>query len=244
MSQANNVTILRANHDSATSFVHYWFGEVINDAISLGYNVTDLETDTSRLIPFQQSMQNDDPAIFFGGGHGDAPVFTGQDTEDILWIPNGLPGHSHSDSNVGIVQDRIVYLLSCVTGAGLGPAIGVQDNTFFIGYQDDFIWAGFSPGDLYSQGFMEASNAICAKILQGGTVIEAYNEGGRVFDEWIDYWQQSADPIASQVIGWMIHDRDVMVATGITPKQLATPVFPIVGVIAGVALLGLVALKN
>ena len=183
--------------------------------------------------------------MFIGGGHGAPNVFTGQDREDILWVAPGEPGHRHDDTNIDLVRDRIVYLISCSTWAGLGLEISsLSDNTQFIGHYQDYIFAGFEPGDIYSRGFMESSGEIARVLINRGTIIDAYNAGVAKFDEWIEYWQASDDPIAPDIIGWLILDRDSLITTGMQTQAEPKSIMPLVGTIVGFILLGLAVAKK
>ena len=210
MPNANTVLVINPNFDVPTSFIHLWANEVIIEAQQLGLNVINLDTEEARLPQFESSIANDDPILFFGNGHGAQKVFTGDQQNHILWIPTSEYGHN--DSNINLVQGRITYLLSCLTGTSLGPAIAAQENTGYLGYVEDFIFNGFEPGDEYSRGFGECSNAIMRVLLNGGTIQEAYDEGIRMFNLWIDIWEQSSDEGASFIISSLIHDRDALIA--------------------------------
>ena len=176
----------------------------------MGLNVINLDTTEARLPQFENAIVNDDPLLIMGNGHGMEQIFTGDQQTDILWIPNSYRGQT--DTNINLVEGRIVYLLSCLTGRALGPAIAAQDNTFYVGYVEDFIFNGFEPGDEYSRGFGECSNAIMRTLLNGGTIEDAYNEGIRMFNLWISIWEQSSDASAPFIISSLIHDRDALIA--------------------------------
>lgn len=228
MPNTDTVLILNPEFDEATSFTHYWANQVITVAQQLGLNVIALDKGNARLIQFQSSIAGQDPLFVYGNGHGIEQVYTAQNQEDILWVPSTFSGHTHTDTNINLVQNRIVYLLSCLTGAELGPAIGDQPDTYYVGYKEDFVFNGFTPGDEYSQPFGQCSNAIATRLLNGGTIEEAYDEGIKQFNHWIDVWEQSNDPSASFIISSLIHDRDALVMfPGMPPPPPPrTSIFP------------------
>lgn len=209
MPNSNAVLIANPSFDVATEFTNLWTREIINEALNLGLDTTALEGNDARLAQFQSALATKDPVLLIGAGHGSEEVFTGQDQEHLLWTPSDEWGHA--DSNVNIVESRVTYLLSCLTGQVLGPAIASQPDTYFIGYTEDFIFAGWDPGDKYSRAFGECTNAIAITLLRGGTLQDAYNEGIRMFDLWISIWQQSSDPSAPFVVSALLHNRDVLI---------------------------------
>ena len=228
MPNPNSVLILNPEFDLATSFTHHWTNEVINEAQQLGLNVVVLDGDEARLPQFESIIENNDPLFIYGAGHGSEEIFTGQNQENILWVPTNYPGHEHADSNVNLVRERVTYLLSCLTAQALGPAIAAQPNTYYIGYREDFVFTGFTPGDKYSESFKAGTNEIAKSLLRGKTIIEAYNAGIAKFDEEIIKWQQSFDSSAPFVVSALLHNRDVLVAigAGIPPQPAEITVRP------------------
>ena len=209
MPDTNAVLITNPRFDVATEFGYLWMREVINESLNLGLDTTALEETDAKLAQFQGALATKDPILVIGFGHGVQEVFTGQGQEHILWTPSVEWGHN--DSNVDLVRGRITYLLSCLTGQVLGPAIAAQPDTHFIGYTEDFIFAGFSPGDQYSHPFGECTNAIAKTLLKGGTLQEAYNAGIIKFDEEIAKWQRSMDPSAPFIVSALLHDREALI---------------------------------
>jgi len=220
MPNSDTILVVNPNFDIATSFIHLWANEIISEAQSLGLNVINLDTKNARLPQFENEIINSDPILIMENGHGIDWIYTGDEQTDILWVPNDYRGQT--DSNINLVRGRGNYMLSCLTGRALGPAIAAQDNTFYLGYTEDFVFTGFEPGDQYSQPFKECSNAIMRALLHGGTIQDAYAEGIRMFDLWIDMWEQSGDGSASFVIASLIHDRDALIALpGMVPPPPA-----------------------
>ena len=203
--------ITNPRFDTATDFTNLWTREVINEALNLGLDTTALEENDARLSQFQDAVISQDPILLIAAGHGVEEIFTGQNQEDLLWVPTTYSGHEHIDSNVDLVAGRVTYLLSCLTAQALGPEIAAQPDTYYIGYTEDFIFAGFSPGDQYSQPFGECTNAIARTLLRGGTLQDAYNEGIRMFDLWISRWQESSDPSAPFMVSALLHNREALI---------------------------------
>ena len=223
MPQTDTVLLAYADFDVPTSFIKVWSDELVAEAQQAGLNVGVLSGDDSTYLNFANALGNTDPLLLYAGGHGEKKIFTLQNQEHALWVPSVEWGHD--DSNINLVQGRIVYLLSCLTGQELGPAIAAQDNTEYLGYTEDFIFNGFEPGDQYSQAFGECSNVIMRTLMNGGTIQDAYNEGIRMFNLWIDIWEQSTDAGASFILSSLIHDRDALIALPGMP--IPPPIAPV-----------------
>ena len=58
--------------------------------------------------------------------------------------------------------------------------------------------------------------------------MDAYDEGIRMFNHWINIWEQSGDAGASFIISSLMHDRDVLIALpGMElPVQSEKGIFP------------------
>ncbi len=203
------VLIVNPRFDTATEFTNLWTKEVINEALNLGLDTTYLEGNDARLAQFQNALAVKNPLLVYAAGHGSEEIFTGQDQEHLLWVPSAEWGHA--DSNINIVSGRINYLLSCLTAQALGPAIAAQPNTYYIGYTEDFIFAGWDPGDKYSEPFKLATNEIAKTLLRGKSIEEAYNAGIAKFDEEIARWQESDDPSAPFIVSALLHDREALI---------------------------------
>lgn len=173
------------------------------------YDVTDLGGDLATKEELEATIAGKTPVFFHGGGHGDEKTFTGQDMEPVLQV--GV--------NEEVCAGMIVYLLSCLTGVELGPAIVKAGGWAYIGYTDVWGWvdedgAGDPYSDKYARGFYEGSNAIVISFLDGLTAEEAEKTGCDKYNEWVDYWTSSDDPNASECIHWLTHDRDNCVQLG------------------------------
>ena len=177
-----------------------------------GLEVTDLEGELATRVDLRLALDWKDPAFFAGVGHGSSTQFAGQ--YDAL----GRPDIMLDLGNADWMQGRVVYLLSCSTGKELLPKIIELGGTACIGYSEDFYWVVRDPnrpgGDPYARGFGSAVAAVVLTLLRGGDVSQAYNRSIETFDRYIEYWRNSEDPYAREVIKWLIFDRDATVALG------------------------------
>jgi len=139
---------------------------------------------------------------------GNSDIFTGQNLEHIFWTCNNKE-----------LRGRVVYLLSCITGAKLGPdMVNNKGAAAFIGYKEVFSWLQeeFQDPlkDPYGKAFFEPVLEIIYRLADGYTTREAYNASMAKWNSWIDYWTKSDDPYAPMILQLLIHDRDVQILLG------------------------------
>jgi len=64
---------------------------------------------------------------------------------------------------------------------------------------------------IYAKPFWESANQYMISLFGGRETEKAYMECYEKYNEWIDYWKESSDPYAAQVIGLLAYDRDILV---------------------------------
>ena len=122
-----------------------------------------------RRLPFQLSAPQSD--IIIGVGHGDKDSFTGQNEAVILEVGKYNPRE---------VKGKMIKLLSCQTGAVLGPDLIENGAKAFLGYVDDYIWVMDS--DLAAKPWADELACTCLlpvvdglnALLDGKTAGEAF----------------------------------------------------------------------
>ena len=196
-----------------------------------GLDVVDLEGDLASRVDLWLALDGKDPAFFTGVGHGSPTQFAGQ--YDALGRPDIMLDLGNADWMAG----RVVYLLSCLTAKELGPKIIEEGAISYVGYVADFYWVVMNPnrpgGDPYARGFGSATAAVVLTLLRGGDVGQAYNRSIETFDKYIEYWRNSEDPYAREVIKWLIWDRDATIALGDLQATVVEPRPPVVLIRAG-----------
>jgi len=92
---------------------YYGLQHVVDYANQLHrWTLIDMTKEQANKNPIYAAIDEHDPASFTGVGHGNSCIFTG-DAEQAIFTCD----------ECGKLANRIVYLLSCLTGQGLGPAI-------------------------------------------------------------------------------------------------------------------------
>jgi len=218
---ANYVTT-RPKHDRATLCGNFWLAKVNEYANSRGYTVTDLDGALATKANFESNIASQDPAFFHGVGHGSETRFAGHENEILL----------EKSINTSQMSGRITYLLSCKTAVELGPDIISKTGLAYLGYDALFGWYITAPprGESYDPAYdrlhwawMDFTDVIANSILKGETVDDAFNKGIARANAWIDWWNASADPIASEIVKWLIADRDALTKLGTTSSSITPP---------------------
>lgn len=218
MPRTNVALFARPNFDRATSYGNYFMGLAAGYA-SRNMRVIDLDTSGATKSKIFAALQEEDPIFCYFNGHGNADTYSAQNKEVVMVTCNG------DESLIG----RVVLLLSCSCGIRLCPSAVSKGATAVYGWVVDFTWIATEDpaSDTYATGFFESVNAISNALADGKTTQEAMNLSLASWNQWIDYWTRSVDPYASQVIQWLIHDRDGQKLFGSPSARVSTPAPPI-----------------
>jgi len=183
---------------------------VSNEARNQGIFLTELQKQLAEYAPVRTTLQNEDPIFVNGFGHGNNNVFTG-DSETPIFL----------SSDCDVLSGRIVYLLSCLTANGLGPAIIANGGIAYGGYNISWTWMANDVTvdpytDWYADGFYRASNEFPIGLEEGETVSGARDGVIAEHNRWINIWstERASDPSAAAAIKWHIHDRDGLTILG------------------------------
>ncbi|MBI4600145.1 hypothetical protein HY732_04490 [Candidatus Uhrbacteria bacterium] len=161
--------ITRPQHDLTTRYISSWAIEAIRHAERKGHAVIDLQKEKANRKEFVGRIEKVKPHIVFLNGHGSSDCVTGHDNEVLVGT-----GVNHE-----VLHGRITYALSCASGKFLGSKIGQDNQSAYIGFNDDFIFAAnmkYSTRpleDTVARPFMESSNQVVNSLLKGHTVDEA-----------------------------------------------------------------------
>jgi len=156
-----------------------------------------------RRTPFRLSSQQAD--VIIGMGHGDVDIFTGQNMGTILEVSKYSPRE---------VKGKVIYLLSCQTGAELGPDLVHNGALSFIGFTDDYLWV--ADADLAATPWGDEMAAPCLmpaieginSLLDGETTKRAYDAQ---LEAYRRYAQSEEDELIQSLIEF---NRDNAVLLG------------------------------
>jgi len=207
MPQLGVSTVLITDFDLATNLVSLAVKHVVDYMKARGIKVDVLYGDNAIRSKAIESIEKNDPIFFFGMGHGSIVYFTGQGFNYVFW-----------SCDCKELKGRVVFLLSCNTGADLGADIVNKGGLCFIGYKREFVWIQEKTqnplNDRYGRGFFESALEIVYRLASGDTTGKAFKASIDRWNYWIDYWTRSDDPVAPLVIALMINDRDCQVIYG------------------------------
>jgi len=229
------VTDTRPNFEEATYLGHLALRHAVDYFSGRGYMVDDLVGPRAVRAEVLSSFERNDPVLFFGVGHGDSDHFTGQYYNVVFWTCDN-----------SALSDRIVYALSCITAAGLGlDAVNNKGCRCYIGYDREFAWIQdriVDPmEDRYGRAFYEPVLELLYRLADGATTGEAYRASIDRWNDWIDYWSRSDDPLAPLILKWLLWDRDHQRLIGDPNAKVGPAVVPPVPVPL-MALLGFIPL--
>lgn len=183
----------------------------VDDATEKGYAVYDNVAEAAVHDTVHQGIETNNPLIFFGAGHGGSNIFTGDGYDEIF-----------NTEDCDILAGRITDLHACLCGATLGPTIIEKGGLSFLGSKKEWGWMvgpGTDPSNPesdpydhpYSKGFWESANQYMVSLCSSMNTEAAYTDCYEKYNEWIDYWKESGDIYAAQLIGLLAYDRDIMV---------------------------------
>lgn len=180
------------------------------------WNATDISKEDAVQPVIYDELNTTNQGAVYGFGHGGVSCFTG-DTEEPVF----------TKSEAYMLNERIVYLLSCMTGQELGPAIINQGGEAFAGFVQEWKWVSANPGgdpynDCYACCFYDSANVLWFTLADGNTFGEAVEASIDKYDYWISYWFESKNMYADTIIGLLAHDRDILVALGNMEAKLDT----------------------
>jgi len=181
---------------------------VVEYARQLGlWEIIDITEDQANQGPIYDAIAQYDPASIYHFGHGNTCITTG-DLEQAVWTCDEC-------SNLA---GRIVYLMSCLTAIGLGPAIMAAGGRAYAGFNVSWTWLSASGTDgdpyldVYARGFYESANEVWIGLLDGEEFRDAAWRSYQKYTEWIDYWYNHPDdPRSQDCIKYLAHDRDSLV---------------------------------
>lgn len=174
------IIITRPQHDVTTKYISSWAEEIISLAKKKGIEFVDLIRDKANRKELEGRIKKLSPRLMFFNGHGSKDAVTGHDNEVLI-----KAGENHD-----LLDGKITYALSCDSGKVLGETVALKQNSAYIGYADEFIFACDSRyltkplEDPLAKPFKEASNQVMISLLKEHTPQEAVDRSKSVFREY------------------------------------------------------------
>lgn len=204
---------VRPDFDVATSYGNYYMDLAATYA-ARNMVVVDLPGGDATKSNIFEALADVDPIFCYFNGHGNQDTYTAQNQEVVMRTCSG------DETLIG----RVLLLLSCSCGVRLAPSAVSKGATTVFAWVVDFTWVAVEDPatDPYARGYFEAVNAISNALAYGKTTQEAMDLSLAAWNQWIDYWMGSDNPYASQVVQWMLHDRDGQTLFGDTSARITT----------------------
>lgn len=157
----------------------------------------------ARGTPFHLAAPQSD--IIIGVGHGDKDAFTGQNEAIILEVGKYDPRE---------VEGKVIKLISCQTGVGLGPDLIRNGALAFQGYTDDYLWV--MDADLASSPWSDKLAAPCLMpVIDGLNALLDGKTAREAFDIELESYTRNAEVEEDELIRSLIEfNRDNAVLLG------------------------------
>jgi hypothetical protein len=192
---------VRPSFEAATYVGSLALKRAVDDWAARGYAYTDLEGANATRANILGDLSSNDPLFTVLLGHGNETTYTAQNYERVFW-----------KSDCGALAGRVVFALSCLTAAELGPDAVAKGCKTYMGYDEVFGWVmeriQDPLADRYARGFFEPVLELLYRLAGGSSAGDAYRASIDKWNYWIDYWSRSTDPAAPEVLSWLINDRD------------------------------------
>ena len=169
--------VTRPQHDVTTRYISSWAEEIIACAQQKNVDIIDLLKDKANRNELESRIKKLMPKLIFLNGHGSDDSVAGHNNETLV----------KARENHDLLKGKITYSLSCDSGRVLGPMVAANEDTVYIGYQDEFIFV-FDKNyiskpmlDPRAKPFMESSNQLMISLLKGHEASESSNRSKNVF---------------------------------------------------------------
>ncbi len=199
--------ITRPNHEVVTRYLYHYSADIISSALSGHFTVTDLSGRQANSKDFNRQIKNCFSLIILNG-HGSPHVVYGWNDQPLITAP--VSGHDY--------QKSIVYVRSCQTGRYLGPYLVKHNARAFIGYEKDFVFVSSQEEnpqtDSLAKLFLEPSNLIAKKLIQGKTVRQADQQSKAKIRKNIRLVLKSRLQRRQQIAAFLWHNLNCQIVLG------------------------------
>ncbi len=202
------ILFVRPDFDVPTHWVSEYLGREVGYTISRGHWVRDLHAEEATPENVVRAVEVFDPELMILLGHGSPAEFTVQHKAEVMRkcsIPFDVTG-------------RKGYFTSCLVGQELGPDLVDKGLKAFVGYTTEFIFT-FDPGywndpssDPRARPFLEPAMVPVRYLVDGRSHLEAYWATVRAYNSWIDRLYGMPEPEVADMINYLAHDRDGLIA--------------------------------
>lgn len=227
----SSALFLRPSYETLTQYVSLYLEGAVDNARRLGFHVFDLYADEATQENFFRILEEFNPYVVAAGSHG---------LENILFCQGGerlLTACVNDD----VLSEKVCFALACRTAISLGPSSVSKHCQLYFGWLSDYIVIldeSYEPlSDPYAWSFLRpvlvGLDVLFNDVLAGVDVQtlakNVYEAVVNAFNEEIKYWREVPTATASQMLTYLIHDRDNFVpitATGVYTPELVEVEIP------------------
>jgi len=208
--------VTRPQHDPTTHYLFYWNQKVIDFAKKKGVGIIDLQRRRANRKEFASVVVKRSPRLILFNGHGSKDSIGGQENEILV----------KAGENEDLLENKIVYALSCETAKLLGPKSVVSGTASYLGYDEVFIF--YYSDDRISKPlkderaglFLEPSNQIAISLLKGHTTGDAHQRSQKSFLKNIQKLL-SSESAETYLVRFLVWDMRHQVCLGDTKALLS-----------------------
>jgi hypothetical protein len=184
----------QAPHDYREVHVYPYF-------VKKGFTVEKCQTTLATQPHVSSTAKKPEVLYITGSGHGFPTIFLGH-MYNVIWEATT---YSSVES-----KGKIMHLLSCLSGANLGPDLVANGCRAFFGYDAKFVFEHTKPGI-----YLECDSEIDRAFAEGLTADEVYKRVIKLFDKHIDAARLACDV---DRVAMLEQDRDHLVCPSVDPK--------------------------
>jgi len=237
----NRMLNLRPSYELVTRYCAAYQNQVLSAARTAGLAYNDLHGITATRTNFENMIKEQDPLLVNISGHGAPDYMTGQNGEYLLGL-----------ANAKLMNGRVVYDLSCNSGAVLGPSTINYGAVSFLGYDVPFWLVSVGEEGLanpledeFAKGFFESHNSAPIAFIRGRSILRSYQISQDTFTTWIQAWENVDSADAVMIASYLIWDRDHQVLHPPNPVDPPRPIISFgipLALLAGIGVLGIAIL--
>lgn len=194
------VLLMSSSFDLPTRYMSSLADALEIEARGMGHEVQHLKDYALTPDSYAYAVESFKPDIVIGAGHGGGSVFTTMNVSPLIV----------ACTNDGLLAGSGVVFLSCLTGIELGPSIVKKGGKAVAAFTSEFTWIVSDPydpsTDPYWQPFQRMLFESTREVLKGNGWGAWYSMLQRVGREEEQWWGQSTDPQAPDIVYALRHD--------------------------------------
>jgi len=197
--------ITRPEHDSTVHYLSRWMESVIKKAHLKGIKILDQHREKANKKAVESLLKKESPEMVVFQGHGDFKKIKGHKDEILI-----EEGH-----NEELLNNKIVYALTCSSGHTLGPSAVQKGAKSFLGYKEDFIFERTDSSILHPEkdplanAYLAPSEELVLALVKGNSCKEAFSRSQRMFMNEIRKRSTSegSDPFTIRMLWWNMSNQ-------------------------------------